>query len=108
MPVDLAGALNKGSSFSLYFANTLSLYLQIDLRHGYWQVEPTAVVLRKSDCEFEFVIDNLFDRNSSEAGVGEQDGERRFVFVEFVLGNSCVVNQSLSTKLSDQLSLRHP
>ena len=64
--------------------------------------------MRKSDGEFEFVIDDLFDGNPCEASIGEQDGERRFVLVEFVLGNSRMVDQSLNTKLSDQLSLRHP
>jgi len=66
-----------------------------------------AVVLRKSDGEFEFVIDDLFDGKSREAGVGEQDSQWRFVLVEFVLGNSRMVDQSLNTKLSDQLALRH-
>ena len=65
------------------------------------------MLLRKSDCEFEFIINDLFDGNFCEASIGEQDGERRFVFVEFVLGNSRMVDQSLNTKLSDQLSLRH-
>ena len=70
-------------------------------------METIAVVLRKSDGEFEFVINDFFDGNSSEASIGEQDSERRFVFVEFVLGNGRMVDQSLNPKLSDQLSLRH-
>ena len=64
------------------------------------------MVLRTSYCEFEFVIDDLFDGKSRKASIGEHNGERRFVLVEFVLGNSRVINQSLNTKLSDQLSLR--
>ena len=56
-------------------------------------METIAVVLRKSDGEFEFVINDLFDRNSCEACVGEQDSERRFVLVEFVLGNGLIVDQ---------------
>ena len=66
-----------------------------------------AVLLRKSDCEFEFVIDDLFDRNFYEAGIGEQDGERWFVLIEFVLGNVCIVDQILNTQSFDHLSLRN-
>jgi len=65
------------------------------------------VLLRKSNCEFESVIDDLFDRNSYEACIGEQDSERRFVLVEFVLGNSRIVDQILNTKLFDHFSLRY-
>ena len=54
--------------------------------------EAIAVLLRKSKCEFEFVINDLFDGNSYEACVGEQDSERRFVPVVFVLGDSCIVD----------------
>ena len=61
----------------------------------------------KSDCEFEFVIDDLFDGNLCEASIGEQDGERRFVFIEFVLGNRRMVNQLLNTEPSDPFSLRY-
>ena len=52
------------------------------------------------------IIDDLFDRNPCEAGIGEQDSERWFVLVKFVLGNGRMFDQSLNTKLSDQLSLR--
>jgi hypothetical protein len=45
--------------------------------------------------------------SSYEASISEQDGEGRFVLVEFVLGNGRMFDQSLNTKLSDQLSLRH-
>ena len=65
------------------------------------------MLLRKSDCEFEFVIDDLFDGNFYNASVGEQDGERWFVFVEFVFGNSRMVDQLLNTKSSDHFSLRY-
>jgi len=51
-------------------------------------LQTIAVLLRKSNCEFEFVINDLVDGNSGEAGVGEQDSEWRFVLVEFVLGNA--------------------
>src|SRR6185503_9051129 len=61
----------------------------------------------KSDWEFEFVIDDLFDGNRCEASIGEQDGERRFVFIEFVLRNRRMVNQLLNTKPSDHFSLRY-
>ena len=70
-------------------------------------MEPITVVLRKSDFEFDFIINDLFDGNFCEASIGEQDGERRFVFVEFVLGNIRIVDQSLNTKSFDQLSLRY-
>lgn len=65
------------------------------------------MLLRKSDCEFEFVIDDLFDGNPREASIGEQDGERWFVFVEFVFGNSRMVDQLLNTKSFDHFSLRY-
>jgi len=39
--------------------------------------------------------------------LGEHDSERRFVLVEFVLGNIRVMDQILNTKLFDHLSLRH-
>jgi hypothetical protein len=45
----------------------------------------------------------LFDGNSYEPSIGEQDIEWRFVLVEFVLGNGRMFDQSLNTKLSDQL-----
>ena len=64
--------------------------------------------LRNSNCKFEFVVNDLFDRNSGEACIGEEDSERRFVPVEFVLGNIRIVDQILNTKLLDQLSLRQP
>ena len=38
----------------------------------------------------------------------EQDSEWRFVLVEFVLGNSRMVDQILNAKSFDHLSLRHP
>ena len=56
------------------------------------------MLLRKSDCEFEFVIDDLFDGNPCEASIGEQDSERWFVLVEFVLRNGRIVDQVLNTK----------
>jgi hypothetical protein len=40
----------------------------------------------------------LFEGNPYEASIGEQDSEWRFVLVEFVLGDSCIVDQSLNTK----------
>ena len=66
-----------------------------------------GVLSRNSNCEFEFVIDDLFDRNPCEASIGEQDGERWFIFVEFVFGNSRMVDQLLNTKSSDHFSLRY-
>jgi hypothetical protein len=69
-------------------------------------LETIAVLLRKSDCEFEFVIDDLFDGNFHKASIGEQDNERWFVLVEFVFGNGRIVDQILSTKSFDDLSLR--
>ena len=78
---------------------------------GVWYVnrvgDDRLALCGKSDCEFEFVIDDLFDGNLCEASIGEQDGERRFVFIEFVLGNRCMVNQLLNTKPSDHFSLRY-
>ena len=74
---------------------------------GKLAVETFKVLWRNSDYEFEFVINNLFDGNSGEASISEQDAEGRFVLVEFVLGNGRMFDQSLNTKLSDQLSLRH-
>ena len=65
------------------------------------------MLFRKSNCEVEFVINDLFDGNSCEAGVGEQDGERRFVFTQFVLRNGRIVDQLLNTESLDQFSLRH-
>lgn len=65
------------------------------------------MLLRKSDCEFEFVIDDLFDGNLCEASIGEQNDERWFVLVEFVFGNSRMVDQPLNTKSSDHFSLRY-
>jgi hypothetical protein len=38
---------------------------------------------------------------------GEQDSERRFVLVEFVLGNGFIVDQILNTKSLDHLFLRY-
>jgi hypothetical protein len=66
-----------------------------------------AVLLRKSDCEFKFIIDDLFDGNPCEASVGEQDSEWWFVFVEFVFGNSRMVDQLLNTKSFHHLSFRY-
>ena len=78
---------------------------------GVWYVnrvgDDRLALCGKSDCEFEFVIDDLFDGNLCEASIGEQDGERRFVFIEFVLGNRRMVNQLLNTKPSDHFSLRY-
>ncbi len=74
---------------------------------GKLAVETIKVLWRNSDYEFEFVINNLFDGNSGEPSISEQDGEGRFVLVEFVLGNGRMFDQSLNPKLSDQLSLRH-
>jgi hypothetical protein len=70
-------------------------------------VKTIAVLLRKSDCEFEIVVNDLFDGNSHGASIGEQDSERWFVFVEFVFGNSGMVDQILNTKPSDHFSLRY-
>ena len=66
-----------------------------------------AALLRKSKCEFELIINDLFDGNSYEASIGEQNSEWRFVLVEFVLGNSRMVDQILNTKSFGHLSLRH-
>lgn len=43
----------------------------------------TIAAWRKSNYQFEF-INNLFDGNSDEASISEQDGEGRFVVVEFL------------------------
>jgi hypothetical protein len=45
----------------------------------------------------------LFDRNFYEAGIGEQDSERWFVLVEFVLGNGRVMDLALEHQPFDQL-----
>ena len=45
-----------------------------------------AVLWQKSNCEFEFVVNDLFDGNSYEASIGEQEVEWRFVLIKFVLG----------------------
>jgi hypothetical protein len=50
--------------------------------------------MRKSNCQFDFIIDDLFDGNSYEASIGEHDSERWFVLVEFVLGNIRVMDQA--------------
>jgi hypothetical protein len=67
----------------------------------------TIGVLEEIRLLVRVVINDSFDWNSCEACVGEQDGERRFVLVEFVLGNGRIVEQALNTKSLDHLSLRH-
>jgi hypothetical protein len=65
----------------------------------YPQAARDTVLLRKSNCYFYLIIDDLFDGNSYEASIGEHDSEGWFVLVEFVLGNIRVMDQILNTKL---------
>jgi hypothetical protein len=44
----------------------------------------------------------LFDRNAGEVSIGEQDSERRFILVEFVLGDSRIVDQIVNSKCNSQ------
>ena len=35
--------------------------------------------------EIHSIVNDIFDRDSCNAGVGEQHGERRLIFIEFIL-----------------------
>ena len=56
------------------------------------------------DCQFQFVIDELFKWNSGQTSIQKQDIGGRFVVIMFILGDA--VGQNIRAEPFDHLTLR--